>query len=160
MKTYIVNRNNLKVVYELDTENGKTLISQKKTVYGTGTIVRIGLAKEVVAIFADAGKLYFQIGNRAWDISKFGLEFTNQKVPMLFGALRKFTVRDSRGNVLFSTLYMDRFLSNWKNWIDITYDEFDRQLDDIYLWLSEEVNSPGWKSELLKRWNAGVEVSE
>jgi hypothetical protein len=127
-------------------------------VYGVGSIKRLGTNKEIVAIFADSGRLYFQIGKNNWDISKFGLTFISKRIPAFFGLLREFLVLDSSQRPLFKTLYFDRYIFSWKNWIDITYDEFDRQLDDIYLWLSTEANDSKWKAELLARWTKGLTV--
>ena len=160
MKTYVVDREDLRTVYELDSTTGVVKPTVHPVVHGVGSLKNIGATRKMVAIFASSNKLYFQIGTSNWDISKLGLTFFNRPVPLLFGLLRQFSLVDSSQNVLFKTTYLDRFFFSWKNWIDITYDDFDRQLDDIYLWLASEANDPKWKAELLNRWTKGIPVPE
>lgn len=160
MNTYVIDRENLRTVYELDSATGAAVPIWHPIVHGVGSIKRLGSNKQIVAIFADSNKLYCQIGKNNWDISKLGLTFVNRRVPLFLGLLREFLVVDSSQKTLFQTVYFDRFIFSWKNWIDITYDEFDRQMDDIYLWLSREANDPNWKAELLARWTKGIPVPE
>ena len=158
MNTYIIDRENLRIVYELDSTTGIVKPVVHPIVHGVGSIKRFGANKGIVAIFADSNKLYFQIGTNNWDISKLGLTFVNKPIPLLFGLLRQFSLVNSSQNMLFRTIYFDRYIFSWKNWIDITYDDFDRQLDDIYLWLASEANDPNRKAELLARWTKGIPV--
>lgn len=156
MKIFILDRLNLRDVLEIDSSSGETRPGVSEIVHGTGQLSIIHGTKKLIALYADNGLLYFQVGNQTWAVSKEGLSFFNKSVPLTCGLFRFFLVTNGADKEVFRISYVNRRIIHWKNWIDVTYDDFDSYMDDIFLWLARECNDPKWRRELTDKWSKGV----
>ncbi|UQA96886.1 hypothetical protein [Streptomyces halobius] len=108
--------------------------------------VRVSSAKKpVAALFADAGRLWLQYGDRHWDCEEVSVRHSTAP-----DGTREFTVTGPRGTELCLGYPAPR-----PEPFDPAYDWIDTLADDFLLWVAERLAAPDRREALREHYTAG-----
>jgi hypothetical protein len=144
---------------EMDVDSGQLSFGQADLIHGVVARVSIDGSDNVpVSVYAHEAEVFFQVGSNRWPIRQTGLKFAHRRLWYSFGLLNEFVARDSAGDIVFSNRYVDRYWFKGRNWFDFTYDELDRELDDIFLWIANTCNDKKWREQFAIDWTRGMPI--
>jgi hypothetical protein len=95
-------------------------------------------AGQNICIYGQSGQLTLQIGATAYVIEEKSPRILCRGSFLLFGLRRRFLVKSSTGQVLFSYRY-------WRG-----------QNRDFFRWLAYNAGNPQWRTECARQWSAGI----
>jgi hypothetical protein len=101
-------------------------------------IALISAAGPNICIYGQGGRLRLQVGPHQYALSENSPRISCTRGIAGFGFRRRFTVRSSSGDVLFSHSY-------WTH-----------QGRDFYRWLAEKASDPDWRISCARQWSDGV----
>ncbi len=99
----------------------------------------------VAAVYADSGKLWFQVDGRRWEVEDVDFE---SKADV--SGMSRFTIL-SHGRAVADIVYPDPV-----NRSDLSFDELDLELQDIFYFMSKNGGDPVWRAGVLSLWGKGT----
>jgi hypothetical protein len=101
-------------------------------------VALISPAGQNICIYGKSGRLALQIGAKQYAIDERSPRITCRGSFILFGLRRRFLVKSSTGEILFSYRY-------WRG-----------QGRDFYRWLAQNASDSAWRVQCAEQWSAGV----
>ncbi len=141
---------------EITIETGRLSRGKVDLIHGVVGTAKIDSRFVAVSVYALQEELFFQVGRQRWSIRKFGLQFAHRRLPYSLGLLNEFVAKNYEGDVVFSRRYVDRYWLHGKNWLDFTYDDLDRELDDIFFWIARTCGDKEWQKQFAVDWTKGL----
>lgn len=105
-------------------------------------------SRVVLALYLEAGTMYFQAGTRRWPLDQPELSFRFDVLRP--GLLSRFKVVES-GNTTFSITYLHLIRTLYAN-IDPTYDLLEFENDHFLSFVASTTLSPEWQSNVHANW--------
>jgi len=144
------------VVWVLDPEGGSAVVdTASRIVNGFVCVANAdagGAGWAVVAIYAQSGRLMFQVDRRRWDLD--AVELVHERSAD--GSSCSFAVV-SGGVREFVTVYAS-FRLDSLNQADPSFDDLDEELQDIFLWLARMAGKDDWRKSVAVQWSEGFET--
>jgi hypothetical protein len=144
-------------VIELDTQTGKyktdVNLDKLKAATGLGGFAILdGSQQSLVAIVVENKEFYLILGKERYLLSdKARLSCNSSKLG--FG--KTFELIDGNKKVL-SFKYKPVVKSKLLRLLDFFYDPLDKEMDDIFLFLSCSYNDPDWRKSFGEKWGANL----
>ncbi len=140
----------------LDTEVGTAVPDPtSRVVHGFVCVANAEVGKSgwaVVAVYAQSGRLMFQVDRRRWDLDV--VELVHERSAD--GSSCSFVV--SVGGVSeFETAYASLRLDP-VNRADPSFDDLDEELQDIFVWLARMAGKDDWRKSVAAQWSEGFET--
>jgi hypothetical protein len=140
-------------VIEFDIQAGKyktdVNLDKLKAATGLGGFAVInGPQQSLVAIIVENSEFYLIVGKEKYLLSdKSALNCTSSKL----GFDKAFELTDD-GKEVLSFSYKPVVKSKLLRFMDLFSDSLDKEMDDIFLFLSNSYNDPDWRNDFRLRW--------
>ncbi len=110
--------------------------------------------KELAAIYVDAGKLFLQVGKERWCLEDDNIKIKWKTCISIIRYCFKVYKND---RIVFKHKYLSRFFFHPLNFIDITYDSLDAELDDFFMWIGKKkIKNESWAKNTRLSWDKGI----
>jgi hypothetical protein len=155
MTVHLKDWNSVRRYWDLDISSGSAQPSGKGVSHGFLAVIRTRVGDtsvaHIAAVYADHGKLWFQVDGRRWEIESIDFQ---QKIDA-GGGMSQFKIL-SQGEVVADIVYLgptaDPVLM-----LDPTFDELDMEIQDIFYFMSVKGTDPVWRAAVLLNWEKGME---
>lgn len=107
-----------------------------------------GVGFDYAALHFDGTDLVFSLGENSWQLTS-DHEFI--LTEMLLGLRRGFTL-SCNDEVVIELKYWNPRFTKLLNYLDIVYDELDKEMDDFFYFLSKNCNDD--RGSYLEKWNS------
>jgi len=141
---------------EMAIETGQLSRGKGDLIHGVVGTANVGSRIVAVSVYALQEELFFQVGRHRWSIHQLELQFAHRRLSYSLGLLNEFVAKNREGDVIFRKRYVDRYWFHGKNWLDFTYDDLDRELDDIFFWIARTCNDKKWQKQFSVEWTKGM----
>ena len=111
------------------------------------------ISMEFAAIYVDANNLFFQIGKKRWNLGNPNIQVRWATCISLIR--RRFKIIEGKRNV-FKHKYIARYFFHPLRWIDFTYDTWDAEQYDFFMWIGKSYEREDWVNGTTQLWENGI----